>query len=201
MAVTREYPMSAAEPHRRPPSRRTLLALLAVGWTALGPGREGRAQPVPPPPPPPGTTPATPAPPAPAPPAGGTSADRPGIPAPPDVVEGLRRTLARAIERFEARDLEGVLAYVSDAYWTGPLTKRTVRAQLVTMFQVNQQLRARVRIDEVRLVGPQAWVWSTGDVSGQLAFVNQWVGLFVWERELEIARREGGAWRLYGYQQ
>ncbi len=196
MAATSEIRMRDAEPRRRPPSRRTLLALLAVGWTALGPGREGRAQPVPPPP-----APAAPTPPAPAPPPGGASGDRPGVPAPPDVVEELRRTLARAIERFEARDLEGVLAYVSDAYWTGPLTKRTVRAQLLTMFQVNQQLRARVRIDEVRLVGPQAWVWSTGDVAGQLAYVNQWVGLFVWERELEIARREGGAWRLYGYQQ
>jgi hypothetical protein len=117
------------------------------------------------------------------------------------VVQEIRATMARAIERFEARDLDGVLALVSEEYWTGPFVKRTVRAQLLTLFQVHQQLRARVQLDEVRLVGPHAWVWTTGDVSGQLAVVGQWVRLFVWERELEIARREEGTWRLYGYQQ
>jgi hypothetical protein len=50
-------------------------------------------------------------------------------------------------------------------------------------------------------VGAHAWVWTTGDMTGQLALVGQWVRLFVWERELEVARREQGVWRLYGYQQ
>jgi hypothetical protein len=105
------------------------------------------------------------------------------------------------VERFEARDAEGVLAYVSEDYWTGPLNKRTVRAQLVAILQLHQQVRARVQIDEVRLVGAHAWVWTTGELSGQLAVVGQWVQLFVWQRELEVARREPGGWRLYGYQQ
>jgi hypothetical protein len=117
------------------------------------------------------------------------------------VVKELRATLARAVERFEARDLEGVLAHVSEEYWTGPLGKRAVRAQLLTIYQVHQQVRARVQLDEVRLVGPHAWVWTTGEVAGQLMLVGQWLGLFAWERELEVARREQGGWRLYGYQQ
>jgi hypothetical protein len=94
-----------------------------------------------------------------------------------------------------------VLAHVSEEYWTGPFGKRTVRAQLLTIYQVHQQVRARVRLDDVRLVGEHAWVWTSGEVTGQLAVVGQWLGLFAWERELEIARRERGAWRLYGYQQ
>jgi hypothetical protein len=105
------------------------------------------------------------------------------------------------VARFEARDAEGVLAHVSEQYWTGPLTKRVVRAQLVTLLQIHQQVRARVQLDEVRLVGEHAWVWTTGDMTGQLALVGQWIQLFVWERELEVARREQGVWRLYGYQQ
>jgi hypothetical protein len=117
------------------------------------------------------------------------------------VVEEIRAALARAVERFEARDAEGVLANVSEEYWTGPLGKRAVRAQLLTILQLHQQVRARVQVDEVRLVGQHAWVWTTGDMSGQLALVGQWMRLFVWERELEVARREQGVWRLYGYQQ
>jgi hypothetical protein len=127
--------------------------------------------------------------------------DRPGQLAPPSLVQELAAMLARAVDRFEAKDVPGVLANLSDQYWTGPFTKRTVQAQLVTLYQVHQQVRARVRIEEVRLVDGLAWVYSTGDVSGQLAVVGQWLGLFAWERELEVARRENGVWRLYGYQQ
>lgn len=117
------------------------------------------------------------------------------------MVEEIRTTIVRAVERFEARDLEGVLAHVSEEYWTGPLGKRAVRAQLLTILQIHLQVRARVQLDEVRLVGPHAWVWTTGEVAGQLAFVGQWLGVAAWERELEVARREQGVWRLYGYQQ
>jgi hypothetical protein len=183
-------------------SRRALLRGAASG-AALGLARAAAAQPPPPParpvPPasPPGDAPAAPPPEPPR----TAPAPRPGTPAPASVAAELRATLAQAIERFEAKDLEGVLAHLSDAYWTGPFTKRTVRAQLLTMFQVNQQVRARVRIDEVRLVGGHAWVWSTGTLSGLLPFVPQWVELFTWQRELEVARREGATWRLYGYQQ
>jgi len=117
------------------------------------------------------------------------------------VVEEIRATIARAVERFEARDVEGVLAHVSEEYWTGPLGKRVVRSQLLAIFQVHQQVRARVQLDAVRLVGAHAWIWTSGEMSGQLAMVGQWMRLFVWERELEVGRREQGVWRLYGYQQ
>jgi hypothetical protein len=186
------------------PSRRGVLAALAALALGLRAGRPTSAQPVPPPPPRP-TPPAQP--PAPRPPAvppqpAAPAADpRPGTPAPPAVVEEIRASIARAVERFEARDAEGVLAHVSEEYWTGPLGKRAVRAQLLAILQVHQQVRARVQLDEVRLVGAYAWVWTTGDMTGQLAVIGQWVRLFVWERELEVARREQGVWRLYGYQQ
>jgi hypothetical protein len=117
------------------------------------------------------------------------------------VVEEIRATIGRAVERFQARDLEGVLAHISEDYWTGPFGKRAVRTQLLALYQVHQRLRARVRVDAVRLVGAHAWVWTSGEVTGQLAVVGQWLGLFAWERELEVARREQGVWRLYGYQQ
>lgn len=181
--------------HTPDPSRRRLLAALVTVTLGVRPRRPAVAQPVPPPParPPAPAHPATPAPPPPDP--------RPGAPAPPGVVTEIRDTLARAVERFEARDAEGVLAHVSEDYWTGPLNKRVVRAQLLTILQIHQQVRARVRLDEVRLVGQHAWVWTSGEMSGQLALVGQWVRLFAWERELEVARREQGVWRLYGYQQ
>lgn len=137
---------------------------------------------------------------APPPPHTGTPA-RPGAPAPPDIVQEIRAALAQGVQRFEAKDLEGVLGYVSDRYRTGPLTKPTLRAQLLGIFQIYPQVRARVRLDEVRLVGEQAWVFSTGEVSGQLPVLGQWMTLFWWERELEVTRRENGAWRAFGYQQ
>ena len=185
-----------------------MLRALATGILGFRLGQPAHAQPVPPPParpsgPTPPGTPTRPGTPA-APPASAAPppADpRPGTPAPPAVVQEIRATLARALERFEARDAEGVLAHVSEEYWTGPLNKRTVRAQLVTILQIHQQVRARVQVDDVRLVGAHAWVWTTGEMTGQLALVGQWVRLFVWERELEVARREQGVWRLYGYQQ
>jgi hypothetical protein len=192
------------------PSRRGALAALAALVLGLRPALPSWAQPVPPPPtrPKPPRPPAAPGPPAaPAPsaapvqPAAPAADPRPGTPAPPGVVEEIRTALARAVERFEARDAEGVLANVSEEYWTGPLGKRAVRAQLLTILQLHQQVRARVQLDEVRLVGAHAWIWTTGDMSGQLALVGQWMRLFVWERELEVARREQGVWRLYGYQQ
>jgi hypothetical protein len=198
------------------PSRRQVLRALMAGILGFHPDRPTHAQPVPPPPARPAapTAPATPGRPAPTPPAtparpsaapppaAPAPADpRPGSPAPSAVVEEIRVTLGRALERFEARDAEGVLAHVSEEYRTGPLTKRTVRAQLLTILQVHHQVRARVQVDAVRLVGAHAWVWTTGEMTGQLALVGTWVRLFVWDGELEIARREQGAWRLYGYQQ
>jgi len=126
---------------------------------------------------------------------------RPGVPASALVVEELQAALARAAQRFEARDVDGVLAQVSEQYRTGPLTKPALRAQLTAMFALYDAMRARVRMDEVRLVGEHAWVWSTGEALGRLPFLGQWMTVLSWERELEIARRENGIWRLYGYQQ
>ncbi|MGH7319725.1 MAG: hypothetical protein ACRELA_08885 [Candidatus Rokuibacteriota bacterium] len=125
----------------------------------------------------------------------------PGIVAPALVIQALRDTLAQAVQRFEARDLAGVLAHVSDQYWTGPLTKATIRAQLLAVFQLYDAVQARVRIDDVRMVGEHAWIYSTGEVSGRLPILGSWMTLYAWERELEVARREGKAWRLFGYQQ
>jgi len=138
---------------------------------------------------------------APAAPPAGAQAPPPGRPAPPPVTRELAHALERAIQRFEAKDLEGLLAAVSDQYRTGPLTKPALRAQLLALFQVYETLQARVRIDDVRLVGNHAWIYSTGEVSGQLPFLGAWMTLYGWERELEVARREDGVWRLFGYQQ
>jgi len=189
------------------PGRRALLAGLAALAVGFRSGRPVAAQPVPAPPsrPKPPGAPAAPAP-GPAAPAPRTAPapapdPRPGTPAPPAVVEEIRAELAHAVERFQARDAEGVLQHISEEYWTGPLGKRAIRAQLVTLLQVHQQVRARVTLDEVRLVGQHAWVWTSGEITGQLAVVGTWVQLFVWERELEVARREQGVWHLYGYQQ
>lgn len=129
------------------------------------------------------------------------AAPRPGTAAPAPVVAELRTALEQGAQRFEAKDLDGLLGYVSEQYWTGPFTKASLQAQLAAIFQFYPQVRARVRIDEVRLVGPHAWVYSTGELSGQLPLVGQWTTFLWWDRELEVARREGGTWRLYGYQQ
>jgi hypothetical protein len=123
-----------------------------------------------------------------------------GVPAPLAVVQELRLTLARAVDRFQAKDLPGVLGYVSEQYWTGPFTKALLRAQVATIFRLHREVRATIRIDDIRLVGPHAWVYTTGDITGQVAVIGRWVSLFTWENELEVARREGNLWRLYGYQ-
>lgn len=156
------------------------LATFAGGGFATRARAQGPAAPPVPPPPP---------------------AVRPGAAAPAGVVAELQAALAQGLQRFEAKDLAGVLGLVSEQYWTGPLTRSTLHAQLAVIFQIYPQVRARVRLDEVRLVGEHAWVYSTGEIAGQLPFVGQWAPLFAWERELEVARRERGAWRLFGYQQ
>jgi hypothetical protein len=76
-----------------------------------------------------------------------------------------------------------------------------VREQLLAMYSLYDNLKATVRIDDVRLVGEHAWVYSTGEVSGRLRLIGTPVVLLSWQRELEVARREDGAWRLFGYQQ
>jgi len=125
----------------------------------------------------------------------------PGSPAPPQVVAEIQQTLAAAVARFDAMDLSGVLAHVSEQYRTGPLTKAVAADQLRAVFAIHDQVRARVRIDDVRMVGEHAWVYSTGEVTGRLRYLGGTLPVMSWERELEVARRENGRWRLYGYQQ
>ena len=137
--------------------------------------------------------------------------DRPGVPSPAEplagspatepVVAEIRQTLDAAISRFAAMDEAGVLAHVSPQYRTGTLTKAGIAEQLRAVFAIHDQVRARVRIDDVRMVGGLAWVYSTGEVTGRLRWVGGSVPVLSWQRELEVARREDGRWRLYGYQQ
>jgi hypothetical protein len=125
----------------------------------------------------------------------------PGSPAPEHVVAEIRRAVDGATARFAAMDEAGVLAYVSPQYRTGTLRKAGIAEQLRAVFAIHDQVRARVRIDDVRMVGELVWVYSTGEVTGRLRWVGGSVPVLSWQRELEVARRENGGWRLYGYQQ
>jgi hypothetical protein len=125
----------------------------------------------------------------------------PGSPAPEHVVAEIRQALDVAISRFAAMDEAGVMAYVSPQYRTGTLTKSGIAEQLRAVFVIHDQVSARVRIDDVRMVGDLAWVYSTGAVTGRLRWVGGSVPVLSWQRELEVARRENGRWRLFGYQQ
>jgi len=124
----------------------------------------------------------------------------PGSTAPPQVVVEIQEVVESAVARFHAMDEAGLLAMVSAQYRTDTLTKAGIADQLRTVFTLHDQVRARVRIDAVRMVGEHAWVYSTGQVTGRLRVVGSWIPVASWERELEIARRENGRWRLYGYQ-
>ena len=129
------------------------------------------------------------------------SAEPPGTAAPAAVVSELQAKLATAVQQMERRDTEGVLSHVSEQYRTGPFNKLALRRQLQTMFALYDAITVRVRIDAVRMLGDQAWVYSTGEVTGRLQWVGRWVPVLSWQRELEVARRENGVWRLIGDQQ
>ena len=122
----------------------------------------------------------------------------PGSPAPEPVTRELQQALAAATQRFQAMDTAGVLANVSDRYRNGPFTKTSVREHLLTMFALYDTLRARVRVDEVRMVNGRAWVYSTGEITGRLRGIGAWTPVLSWEREPEVAQREGSAWKLIG---
>ena len=124
----------------------------------------------------------------------------PGAPAPRSVVLELQQALALAIGRLQAMDAAGVLSYVSDRYRSDSLTKPAVREQLWALFSIYDTLRAKVHIDDVRTVGEDAWVYSTGEVSGRLRMLGTWMPVLSWTHEPEVARREQGVWRLYGNQ-
>jgi hypothetical protein len=98
-------------------------------------------------------------------------------------------------------DEAGVLSHVSDRYRSDAFTKAAVREQLRLLFSLYDTLRPKVQIDDVRTVGEDAWVYSTGEVSGRLRGVGMWMPVLSWKHEPEVARREQGIWRLYGNQQ
>jgi hypothetical protein len=120
-------------------------------------------------------------------------------PAPPEVVVALQRAVERARQQFEARDQTGILAAVSEQYRSSGMTKAAVREQLNAMFKLYQQLRARVTVDRVEMVGGGAWVYTTGEVTGRLPLVG-WVTVLTWQAEPEVARLEATNWRLFGFQ-
>jgi len=124
----------------------------------------------------------------------------PGTPAPASVVGELQRELARATGRLQAMDEAGLLGHVSDRYRSDSFTKAALREQLRLLFSLYDTLKSKVQIDEVRTVGEDAWVYSTGELSGRLRGVGMWMSVLSWKREPEVARREQGVWRLYGNQ-
>src|SRR5262245_1519983 len=127
------------------------------------------------------------------------TATRPAASASPETVAELRRTLDRARERLEARDARGVLAHVSERYRSEGLTKADVGQHLIAMCGLYEQIRARVAIDQTRVVDGVVWVYTTGEVSGRLPFVG-WVTALSWQKQPEVVRKEGTAWRLFGFQ-
>jgi hypothetical protein len=129
------------------------------------------------------------------------SQEPPGTAAPATVISELQAELNTAVQQMQRRDTEGVLSHVSEQYRTGPFTKAGLRRQLQTMFALYDAITVRVRIDAVRMLGDQAWVYSTGEVAGRLQWVGRWVPVLSWQRQLEVARRENGVWRLIGDQQ
>ena len=122
----------------------------------------------------------------------------PGEPAPAPVIRELQQALAAATARFHALDAAGVLAHVSEQYRNGPFAKPTLREHLLAMFALYDTVRARIRMDEIRLVDGAAWVYSTGEISGRLRGIGVWTSALAWEREPDVARKENGVWRLVG---
>jgi len=127
------------------------------------------------------------------------SAPRVATPAPPGTAEELGAVVEQARLRFVAKDAAGVLAHVADNYRSGGLTKPDVRQQLLALYSLYEELRARVRLDHVEIVDGDVWFYTTGEVTGRLPLMG-WVTVLSWQREPEVARRQGDLWRLVGFQ-
>ncbi|HYE90961.1 MAG TPA: hypothetical protein VEA38_08085 [Terriglobales bacterium] len=119
--------------------------------------------------------------------------------APPAVAAEIRAAIETARAGFEARDAAAVLASVSEQFRSGGLTKPALRQQLLAMFGLYEQLRARVRVDRVEIADGRTEVFTTGEVSGRLPLVG-WVPVLSWNTQPEVVRREGDVWRLFGFQ-
>ena len=127
------------------------------------------------------------------------AAPRVAAPAPPGTAEELSAVVEQARLRFVAKDAAGVLAHLADNYRSGGLTKPDVRQQLLALYSLYEQLRARVQLDHVEMVDGDVWFYTTGEVTGRLPFVG-WVTVLSWQREPEVARRQGQVWRVVGFQ-
>ena len=124
---------------------------------------------------------------------------RVAVPTAPEVAAEVARLVEEARRRFEARDAGGVMAHVSERYRSAGLTKRDVREQLLAMYGVYPEVRARVTVDAVEIVDGATWLYTTGAVSGRLPLMG-WMPVLTWQREPEVVRREGADLRLYGFQ-
>ena len=124
---------------------------------------------------------------------------RVATPAPPATVGELGALVEQARVRFVARDAAGVLANVAENYRSAGLTKPALRDQLLALYALYDALRARVQVDQVDIVDGDAWIYTTGEIAGRLPIVG-WVTVLSWQREPEVARRQGTVWRLIGFQ-
>jgi hypothetical protein len=127
------------------------------------------------------------------------AAPRVATPASASTIVELSALVEQARQRFVARDAAGVLAYVADNYRSSGLTKAGVRQHILALYAVHDALRARINVDQVDIVDGDAWIYTTGEVSGRLPVLG-WVTVLSWQREPEVARRNGTAWRLVGFQ-
>ena len=130
---------------------------------------------------------------------GTTATPRVATPAPPGTAAELSALVEQARLRFVAKDAAGVLAHLADNYRSGGVTKTDVRQQLLTLYSLYEVLRARVQVNHVEMVDGDAWFYTTGEVTGRLPLVG-WVTVLSWQREPEVARRQGDVWRLVGFQ-
>jgi ketosteroid isomerase-like protein len=127
-----------------------------------------------------------------------------GLPSPlgpaQDEVARLRRLLRAAVRAFEAKDIEAVMAFVSEAYRSGGVTKPLLRAQVQGLFLLYSALRVDLAVGHIRVEGERALVTTSGRIRGL-----PWIGpgeqiMAEWRDLVEVARRERGRWRLFGDQ-
>lgn len=124
---------------------------------------------------------------------------RVATPASPAAVTELSALVEQARARFVARDAAGVLAHVAENYRSAGITKPALRQQLLALYSLYEAMQARVQVDQVHMVDGDAWVYTTGEISGRLPIVG-WVSVLSWQGEPEVARRQGSGWRLIGFQ-
>jgi len=113
----------------------------------------------------------------------------------------IRQRITDGVKAFEAEDLPRLMAMVSDSYRSGLMTKERIRLQLLGIFQANRELHVTLKIREIRLRGDLVFVRFGGQVTGQPLLWPYRVVIFEWQDLVEVGRREGTVWRLYGDQQ